>query len=590
MKLKTLTIVACMVTASFACLSTAQAADDANKNPTFTKYAPWKGQGQLGYVYVNPYGNTPLTAVIDRGSKNITGVVVTVHGKGAKGVTISYPVSDKAVMNHDGIPVFGLYADTLNQVTVSYKLDGKPVTENYRIQTSGIDFPVADMSIRPHPEAEVVVNTGKMNGSLYLINSLGQMPNANEIIWARGGAAQYNSVPVNVIFDTNGDIRWVLKPDAFTNYDFRNLDRRGNMMAVTQVKDGDLIFAQGLRHFKMDLVGLVKRDQRLPRGYIDYSHDQIQMPNGDLLLRVGKRNYKRPDGVVVNTIRDQIIEVNADGDLVDEWNLPEILDPLRDNLLRALDQGAVCIEIDPKKAGQTAEARPDAPLMDIPGIEVGRNWAHVNSIEYDPKDDSIILSIRHQGVIKIGRDKQVKWILGTPAGWSAKFKDKVLKPVDSHGKALTCDNAGCENTDFDWPWMQHAASLTSRGTLIVFDNGDARHLEQPALPTMKYSRGVEYRINEKDMTVQQVWEYGKDRGFAWYAPVTGNIRYDGSKDVMQIFASSTGIFDKSKKAIESTFDVIDYKTKKIELEMKIKMMGKKNMPYRAEKIDPKIAF
>lgn len=95
---------------------------------------------------------------------------------------------------------------------------------------------------------------------------------------------------------------------------------------------------------------------------------------------------------------------------------PEILDPLRDNLLRALDQGAVCIEIDPKKAGQTAEARPDAPLMDIPGIEVGRNWAHVNSIEYDPKDDSIILSIRHQGVIKIGRDKQVKWILGTPGG------------------------------------------------------------------------------------------------------------------------------------------------------------------------------
>ena len=59
---------------------------------------------------------------------------------------------------------------------------------------------------------------------------------------------------------------------------------------------------------------------------------------------------------------------------------------------------------------------------------------------------------------------------------------------------------------------------------------------------------------------------------------------------MPIFASSTGIFDKSKKAIESTFDVIDYKTKKIELEMKIKMMGKKNMPYRAEKIDPKIAF
>lgn len=51
---------------------------------------------------------------------------------------------------------------------------------------------------------------------------------------------------------------------------------------------------------------------------------------------------------------------------------------------------------------------------DIPGVGTGRNWAHVNAIDYDADDDSIIVSARHQGVVKIGRDKAVKWILASP--------------------------------------------------------------------------------------------------------------------------------------------------------------------------------
>ena len=73
MKLKTLTIVACMVTASFACLSTAQAADDANKNPTFTKYAPWKGQGQLGSVTLTRMGIRPSQRLLIEAVKHYWG-------------------------------------------------------------------------------------------------------------------------------------------------------------------------------------------------------------------------------------------------------------------------------------------------------------------------------------------------------------------------------------------------------------------------------------------------------------------------------------------------------------------------------------
>ena len=561
-----------------------------HKNPTFTKYAPWKSQGKLGSVYVNPYENAPLTAIIDLGGNHIKNVHVTVPGKGENGISISYPVSDNSVVEHNGIPVFGLYSSYTNNVQVTYEMGGKEINETYKIVTGAIDFKTQDLMVRPVPEVDIVKSSQKLKNNLYLINALSAEPNSNEIIWARSGAAQYNSRPMNFIVDTQGEIRWYMNQDNFSNYDSRSLDQRGNIMGIKQVDDGDLIFGQGLRYYRMDLLGNLKDNKRLPRGFIDYSHDTVEMPNGHILLRVGKRNYKRKDGKVINSIRDHIIEVDQKGNLVEAWDLPTILDPRRDDLLRALDQGAVCIEVDTSKQGKTEEIEINAPFMDIPGVEVGRNWAHVNAIEYDAKDDSLILSVRHQGVVKIGRDKQVKWILGTPAGWKGELATKVLKPVDAKGKLLECSDSGCEDTDFDWPWMQHAANLTSKGTLAVFDNGDARGLEQPAMKTDKYSRGVEYKIDEKNMTVQQVWEYGKERGFDWYAPVTSNIRYFPNTDSMMIFGASTGIFDKSKKAIEATFTEVDYKTKDILLEMKVKMTAKKNMPYRAEKIDPNIAF
>ncbi len=35
-------------------------------------------------------------------------------------------------------------------------------------------------------------------------------------------------------------------------------------------------------------------------------------------------------------------------------------------------------------------------------------------------------------------------------------------------------------------------------------------MEQPALAEDKYTRGVIYKIDQKKMTVEQIWEVGKD--------------------------------------------------------------------------------
>lgn len=154
-------------------------------------------------------------------------------------------------------------------------------------------------------------------------------------------------------------------------------------------------------------------NRKLPAVYIDFSHAMDNMQNGHYLLRVASANTLRPDGKHVRTVRDTIVEVDENGNVVDDWRLYEILDPYRSTIIKALDQGAVCLNIDASKAGKTlsdeelAKMDESDKFGDIAGTGIGRNWAHVNSVDYDPSDDSIIISSRHQSaVVKIGRDKK----------------------------------------------------------------------------------------------------------------------------------------------------------------------------------------
>ena len=178
----------------------------------------------------------------------------------------------------------------------------------------------------------------------------------------------------------------------------------------------------------------------------------------------------------------------------------------------------------------------------------------MNSVDYDPEDDSIIISSRHQSaIIKIGRDKKVKWILGSPEGWKDKFKPMLLTPVDASGKPIKCEGSKCEG-GFDWTWTQHTAfkiDEKSKGDIIyvsAFDNGDARGMEQPALPDMKYSRSVIYKIDQKKMTVEQIWEVGKELGHPYFCPVTGLTKYMEDKDSMMVYWSTAGLGATPEKA------------------------------------------
>ena len=148
-----------------------------------------------------------------------------------------------------------------------------------------------------------------------------------------------------------------------------------------QNNDGAFTWGYGQRYVKYDLMGREIFNRQLPDGYADFSHAMDPMQNGNYLVRVASADHARPDGKHVRTVRDVIIEVDQNGTVVDEWALWDILDPYRNNVLKALDQGAVCLNIDATKAGQTITAEQLAELDktdnfgDIVGAGAGRNWA-----------------------------------------------------------------------------------------------------------------------------------------------------------------------------------------------------------------------
>ena len=566
--------------------------------------------GKIGAVMMNPYGIAPLTAVIRNGGYSLSDISVRIVPKDG-GQEITYTVSDAKARTHGGIPIFGLYAGYRNTVEVSYTktTEGKSERvekEVYRIYAGPANIATAGYAgvTSVFPVAEVKKVDPAFSDRLYLINNMiAATPNTTRAVWNNpmGGALEWNRYPQNAIYDTKGEIRWYMEPSKI--YDPNNIYMAGIMMGFRQNNDGAFTWGYGQRYVKYDLMGREIFNRQLPDGHADFSHAMDPMQNGNYLVRVASADHARPDGKHVRTVRDVIIEVDQNGTVVDEWALWDILDPYRNNVLKALDQGAVCLNIDATKAGQTITAEQLAELDktdnfgDIVGAGAGRNWAHVNSVDYDPTDDSIIISSRHQSaLIKIGRDKQVKWIMGSPEGWGPKFADKVLKPVDKDGKPIKCEGSKCEG-DFDWTWTQHTGwrvdSKSDKDVfyLSVFDNGDARGMEQPALPEMKYSRAVVYKIDQKKMTVEQIWEYGKERGHAWYSPVTSLTEYYQDKNSVFVYSATAGAqFNFKTGAFESAPNPYIDEFKWGEKEPAVEIQFKNTSGYQAMPVDLKKAF
>jgi len=265
-------------------------------------------------------------------------------------------------------------------------------------------------------------------------------------------------------YDVNGDVRWYLN-DNFI-WDIQRLDN-GHLLLSSNRLINPPYYMTGL--VEMDLLGKIYFEYSLPGGY---HHDVFEMENGNLL--VASDNFEN------GTVEDFIVEIDREtGEIIKEIDLNEIL---------PVDEGSNLYTTD-------------------------YDWFHNNSVWYDKNTNSITLSGRHKdAVININYDtNELNWIIGSNENWSEDMKEYFFTPTNY----------------LEWQWAQHAAMVLPNGNIFIFDNGNNRSKteENSIKAENNYSRGVIYEINTSNMTIKQVWEYGKKEGSYFYSPYISDVDY-----------------------------------------------------------------
>lgn len=387
-------------------------------------------------VILNPYGNSPLSAVILFETKNKVSPKITIVGKNELSTfTHTFEKTTKHILS-----VYGLYADSVNSVIIEYKDGNEDVSKTIEIKTESLP---SDMIL----PTSVYKEEEYLNNDLYFYTP--------------------SSQGYTCAYDVNGDVRWYL-----TNYALWKIDRleNGNLLVSSDRLVNSPYYMTGL--YEMNLLGKVITEFRIEGGY---HHDYYEMENGNLL--VASDDFYNDDG----TVEDYIVELDRlTGEVVKSFDLKDILN---------------------MKDGQSENW-------------AAYDWFHNNSVWYDKNTSSITLSGRHQdAVINIDyKTGKLNWIIGDATNWSEEYQKYFFTPVG--------DN-------FEWQWSQHAAMITPEGYVFVLDNGNnkSKNEDEYVSAENSYTRGVMYKIDTENMTIEQIWSYGKERGSEFYSPYISDVDY-----------------------------------------------------------------
>ena len=383
-------------------------------------------------IIVNPYEISPLTALVIFETEEEVAPTVTIVGKDEH-TTFTYQFASNTVHY---LPIYGLYADSENEVIIEFE----NVRKEFTIKTDALpdDFVIP---------TSVDADKSELGNELYFFT-----PSSNGY---------------TCCYDVNGDVRWYLTINAL--WEINRLDN-GHLLVSTERLINSPYYMSGL--YEMDLLGKIYKEISLEGGY---HHDYFLMDNGNLL--VASNDFYNDAG----TVEDIIVEVDMNsGKIVKTWDLKNILN---------MEDG--------KSENWT-----------------DYDWFHNNSVWYDKNTNSITLSGRHQdAVINIDYDTgSLNWIIGDSTNWSSEYQKYFFTPVGD---------------DFEWQWSQHAAMITPEGYVFILDNGNNKSKIESEYVSASdsYTRGVMYKIDTEEMTIEQVWEYGKERGSEFYSPYISDVDY-----------------------------------------------------------------
>ncbi len=183
-------------------------------------------------------------------------------------------------------------------------------------------------------------------------------------------------------------------------------------------------------------------------------HDAATLSNGNVVVMTQEvQTHQVEDlGGEVPLIGDVLHELDNDGEVVWSWSTFDHLD----------------VERFPGELSRLFEDRVG-----------GYDWTHANAVFHVADQDALLVSLRHQNQVLLidHASGDVIWILG---------EDGDFELVEGG----------------EWFTSQHAATITSNGDLLLYDNGNEK---SPA-----YSRSVRYRLDTDNWTAEQNWEWDTD--------------------------------------------------------------------------------
>ena len=268
-------------------------------------------------------------------------------------------------------------------------------------------------------------------------------------------------------YDYKGDVRWHL--NIPTVFDIKRA-KNGNILTGTHRLLKLPYYMSGI--YELTMVGKIVKEYTIPGGY---HHDEFELEDGNLLILT--------EDLTSDTVEDMCVLVDREtGDILKTWDYKDFLDPEK-----------------------------VAPS----GSWTEEDWFHNNAVWYDKNTNSLTFSGRHiDSMCNVDFDTgKLNWIIGDPECWPEEYQKYFFTPIG--------------DGEFDWQYEQHANVILPDGDVMCFDNGHFRskNPDKRILNKDNFSRGVRYKINTDDMTIKQVWQYGKERGQEFYSQYICNVEY-----------------------------------------------------------------
>jgi arylsulfate sulfotransferase len=299
------------------------------------------------------------------------------------------------------------------------------------------------------------------------------------ITFLNSSAGEYTAV------DHLGDVRFMIKPWMANNVEHLS---NGNILIILRREhDEEEALSINYDHVvEMDLLGkpynsyLFEMDNN--RNAVAFDHDIIELDNGNIL------------GLVHDSQSEYVEDVMIEFDL---------------------DTGEVV------KATDFKDLFPSDYYEDYEYQgEPSYDWNHHNAIDQTEDGESLLVSVRnHDMVVKMTYpENDIEWISVIDENWENTTRppeEYMLEPIGDvkfhmahHAVEEMPDQDGNDDTT----------------DIMLFDNNRMimRGHEEEA---EKYSRAVQYRINEVDMTIEEIWSYGEERGEYSYSDIVSDADY-----------------------------------------------------------------